>query len=149
MSTTTIEDPAELALPLLNGWTVGTALEQLEKRNGWVRCTKPESTACAYRLDAHDPTSQACAVGAFLPDDFPDLEGLAYSGWIVASLKANGYADPAPYMPLPIGSNNQVSGMGRLQRLHDQESENWNRENVRAFLVRSARGLMAGQAVGL
>lgn len=49
----------------INGWTKATMKEQFKKMNNGTKCTNVRG-ACTYR----GPNNNACAVGAFIPDEF-------------------------------------------------------------------------------
>jgi hypothetical protein len=118
--------PQDLALPLLNGWTVGSALERLDEKNGWERCALEGN--CLYRLG-----DKACPVGAFVADDAPYLKDLLDQGDSVQFLNEELWHQMSVDMPLTL------LGCKDLQNQHDNADARpgtWNREWAEGFLVR-------------
>ena len=108
---------------LRNGWTVDSAMAQIEKMNGWKRCA--DGDVCKYRNEQ----GRACAVGAFIPDGHEGTAGR----YRVRALLEN-FPDLRPLMPL------DDEDLDDLQALHDFDfGSNWNPAACRALLERCAR----------
>ena len=121
-------------MKLLNGWTVETALDQIEKRNGWKLCAT-ETGFCCYR----NPEGAACAIGAFIPDDHKDIANIAqFEGGVISVYDYEDkdyalfyqYPDLVNIMPLTD------TDCWNLQQMHDKSD--WEKETVREFLIECA-----------
>lgn len=52
-----------------NGWNKEKFYKQIEKKNGWSRCTESiYNNSCTYRCAYRNEKGKACAIGAFIPD---------------------------------------------------------------------------------
>lgn len=103
-----------------NGWNKRKFMKQIKERNGFKRRVD-NYNECMYRIDPNDSSSQACLVGAFIPDgvyenvvrkqSYTD-KGFYESSEAVDELLTK-RRDLQLYMPL------SVENLEDLQRIHD------------------------------
>lgn len=125
---------------LLNGWTVETALKQIEDKNGWEQCLSDPSThggnGCVYR----NHESMACAVGAFIPDDYEYMGDLLDQNPAVEHGLFEYFDGLIENMPLT------EDDLTELQKMHDGAlsgyigfDDKWNKESVKEFLTECSK----------